>query len=342
MNTIPLPYRRAITFGLPLLLIVALAGLVHSSYFAFHPKALSLGITVDLLLTVPLVYFFLVRKQNIPTVTTISVFVLGIIVASIILPTEHQFYLSQAKTWVLPVVELSVLSVVVFKVRQMVKQYQAQRETALDFYTAVQQITIRTLPQPAATVLASELAVFYYGFLRWRKRALAQHEFSYHKESGSVALLATVMFLTLVETGVVHLLLERWSSVAAWILSGISLYTAVQIFGIMRSLSQRPIALEAEKLTVRYGFLSEATIPLAAIASVERTTQFITFNQRVRNLSPLGELEPHNVLIRLHSEHTLQMMYGFQRTFTALALHVDEAERFVKVLNDALQNPPLR
>ena len=336
MNTLALPYRRAITFGFPLLIIITMIGLVHSSFFARQPDTLSLGITVDLLLTAPLVYFFLIRKQDIPTVTTISVFVVGIVVASLILPTEHQFYLNQAKTWVLPVVELTVLSVVAFKVRQTVKQYQARRGATPDFYTAVQQATTSTLPQSAASLLSSEVAVLYYGFFCWRKRTLAQHEFSYHKDSGSVALLATVLFLTVVETGVVHLLLERWSSVAAWILSGLSLYTALQIFGILRSLSQRPIVLKEEELIVRYGFLSEATIPLEDIASVERTIQPIDVNQQIRKLSPLGELEPHNVLVHLRTEQTLQMMYGFQRKFTTLALHVDEAERFVKVLNDAL------
>ena len=334
MTNLSPAYQRAITLGLPLLIIGLMIGLVYSPAFSLQPEALSFGITVDLLVTLPLVYFLLIRKQRIPKLTVVSIFVVGMVIAGIILPTEQQWYLNLAKTWVLPLIELSVLSFVVIKVRQIMKCYRGQRGTTTDFYTAVKQATTATVPHPFASVLATEIALLYYGFFRWKKRTLAPHEFSYHKNSGSIAILATVLLLVVVETLVVHLLLARWSSVAAWIFSGISGYTAMQIFGVMRSLSQRPIALESDTLIVRYGFLSEAAIPLDNIATVEQTTQPIASHQHTRVLSPLGDLEPHNVLIRLHTAQLLHVMYGAKRTFTTLALHVDEAERLVEKLNE--------
>ena len=243
----------AVPLGIPLLIILLMVGLVHSPFFTLQPEALSLGITVDLVLTVPLVYFFLIRNRNIPKVTVISFFIAGIVVAGFILPELHQFYLNQLKTWVFPLVEIAVLIVV----------------------------------------------------------------------TGA---------------GVVHLLIERWNTTVAWILTGVSGYTAVQLFGVLRSMSKRPIALEETTLKLRYGILSEATIPLTNIASVTHTTQPVKFDDETRPLSPLGDLEPHNVLVRTRGQSSLHLMYGFQKSFTTLALYVDEPERFTKTLHEALNS----
>ena len=327
-----LPY--VVPIGIPILLVLLLVWLAQSPFFALQPEALSLGITVDVVMTIPLLYFLLIRHRDIPNSTAIPLFATGILIASFILPTQHQFYLTQVKTWLFPVVELAVLVTVALKVRQTVSQYRVRREGTPDTYSALKDATATTLPPLAAKLLTSEIAIIYYGFLNWRKRTLHCNEFSYHRHSGSVALLATVVLLTLTETAIVHLLLARWNIVVAWVLTGISFYTALQVFGILRSLSKRPIVLDSEMVTLRYGILSEATVLRKDIASVVCTTQLAAPKHQVRYLSPLGEVEPHNVLIYLKTEGTLHWMYGFQKSFMVLALYVDEPERFASALSD--------
>ena len=53
-----------------------------------------------------------------------------------------------------------------------------------------------------------------------------------------------LIFSIAIETFAIHLLLLKWSETAAWILTGISIYTAIQVFGLAKSITQRPIVIK--------------------------------------------------------------------------------------------------
>src|SRR6056297_2889248 len=109
--------RNLINFGIPLGLLVVLILLMKSPFLNGN-DALNLAITADLLLTVPLVYFLLIRKSKIPKTTVIPVMIIGLLVGSYFLPKENQTYLELFKNWFLPVIELSILTFVIIKVRK--------------------------------------------------------------------------------------------------------------------------------------------------------------------------------------------------------------------------------
>jgi hypothetical protein len=176
--------------------------------------------------------------------------------------------------------------------------------------------------------VATEIAVFYYGFIYWKKRKLEVNEFSYHKNSGTIGLLAAIIFIVAIETVTVHILLDKWSSIAAWIFTGLSVYSGIQIFGFLKSMFKRPIAIEGNTLYLRYGIMNEATIELNNIASIEISVKEIKLDTETRKLSFLGSLEPHNIMIKLKKEDTLTGLYGFRKTFKTLLLHIDKPNEF--------------
>lgn len=325
-----------ITFGLPLIMMFTVVWLSQSAWFQQQPGPLSIGIILDLTLTIPLVYLFLIRKKKVPKTTVIPFFIAGLVLASFIIPAGHQQLLTQIKTWILPLVEITAFTFVALKIRKIRKSYKAQKKETLDFYALIRQATQEVLPGKVSSFVATEIAVLYYGFFHWKSRKLTTHEFSYHKDSGAVALLAILIVIVLVETFAIHLLLQRWSPVVAWVLSCLSLYSASQIFGMLRSLSKRPILLFKDRLELRYGILGEATIPLENIESIELSFKDISLSTQVRKLSPLGDMENHNVLIHVKSENALEGLYGSKKTFTTLALHIDEKEKFRQALTEAL------
>ena len=318
-------------FALPLLLMAGIAWLTQSPYFQRQPEALSLGITVDLILTIPVVYFFLIRKKNIPNTTTIPFIVAGVLLAGWLIPAPHPFYLDRINIWVLPLLEGIVLLIVIRKVRIASRHYRAQAADIPDVFTALKEAAKSVVPGRLSILLATELAVLYYGFSSWKKRTLVKHEFSYHQNSSATALFVTLIFLVLVEASVLHLLLQQWSNTVAWILSVISLYSALQLFGMVRSLGQRPIAIKEGALILRYGMLSEAIIPLGNITKVERIR---TLAAPTPTLSPLGEWEELNIVIHLKETATLHQLYGFKKTFNSLAFHVDEPDALVMALSN--------
>ncbi|MEL7006355.1 MAG: hypothetical protein AAFN93_27055, partial [Bacteroidota bacterium] len=218
-RTFTLNYKL-LAFGIPLCIIALMVLITQSVWFASNPGPLSIGITTDLAFIVPLTYFLLIRKTNIPKITVVPFITAGLIIATYSIPENHQSFLQIVKEWMVPVIELGVLSFIGYNVYAIRKSFVANKDTSFDFFSAIQEATKDFLPPGVHHFFAMEIATFYYGFFNWRTRKISKGEFTYNKESGTIAILAVIIMLVVVETAVFHLLIQRWSSVAAWILIG--------------------------------------------------------------------------------------------------------------------------
>ena len=58
-----------------------------------------------------------------------------------------------------------------------------------------------------------------------------------------------------------------------------------------------------------------------------------------QKLSPLGNLEQHNIIIRLHEKTTLNGIYGLKKEFEILAFHVDEKVDFKNQIQKRIEIP---
>ena len=327
--------NKLLIFGLPLSLLLSLIFIMNYSPLVDN-EYLNIGITLDLLISVPLLYFLLIRKTNIPNTTIVPVIVLGLLIGTLFLPKGNQYYLELFKVWVMPFIEIAALTYIVVKIRLVRKRYQALKEVHPDFYSSLKEVCREFLPAKVVPVFATEIAVIYYGFINWKKRALKAHEFSYHRHSGTATLMGVFIFLIAVETYFLHIYLLKWSEIAAWILTGLSCYTAIQLLGFLKSLSKRPIVIERKQLVLRYGILSEVTIPFADIEQIELTKKSIEKDVNVVTLSPFSELESHNVVIHLKKTGTLSGFYGIKKSFSTLLLHLDDASGFKTEIDKSL------
>jgi hypothetical protein len=321
-----------LVLGVPVLLFGGLIYVMMTGVQSNNAN-FNLALTIDLLLTIPLVYFLLIRKTSIPKTTIVPVIVLGLIIGTVFLPSQSQSYLELFKMWVMPVVELTVVTFVVLKVRKTIKKYNSIKEGTIDFYEALKQVGGEVLPKKVVMPFVTEVAVIYYGFISWRTEKLKENEFTYHKESGARAVLGVFIGLVLIETFALHLLLLEWNEIIAWVLFGLSFYTALQLFGFTKSLSRRPIRIEEKKLKLRYGILSETEIKLADIVSIQKWTKDPDENNVFQKLSPLGELDAHNVQLVLKNEIELIGLYGLKNKFKVLYFHVDEVDQFLNSTN---------
>lgn len=336
MNRTLSPPKNLITIAAPLLIIMGMIILAKSPFFTANPNALSIGITLDLLLTAPVIYYFLIRKTNIPKTTTVLFLILGMLVCSLILPPQNQYYLSLFKTWIFPVVELSIVSYVIFNLIKAIKQYKLKKSAQVDFFATLKETCYDILPKNLVIPFVTEIAVFYYGFICWKKKDLKENEFSYHKESGTVPLLVAIIFIVGIETFLFHFLLQKWNVTIAWILTFLSIYSGIQLFGFLKSMSRRPILIEKDKLYLRYGIMNETTIDLVNIESIEISSKDIELTSETRKLSFLGDLESHNIIIRLKQENELTGLYGIKRKYMNLALHVDQKNKFANQIKGAI------
>ncbi len=301
-----------------------------------NPGPVSMGITVDLLLSVPLIHFLLTRSTPLPRITILIFLMAGLLVATLIVPPEHQELLHFTEKWILPAIEGIVVVLVVRKVREVIKDYNTNGQAGGDFYTVLKYVCARLLPGFLATIMASEIAVIYYGFIQWRKVVPNKYQFTYHRNSGTNSLLITLIFLIIVETIVMHLLVAKWSSALAWTLTIASAYAVIQIQGFLKSIILRPIIVADNRVFLRYGVLSETIIEIENIESINITNTAIEHDKTTRSLSSFGKLEGHNVVIAVRNERMISGLYGRNRKFRTLALFVDNKDEFKRQVDQLI------
>lgn len=315
---------------LPILALLTVVGIMQ--YIPLN-NTLALGITVDLVLTVPLLYTLAIYHQNIPKTTVLPVLFLGVLLGSWFLPLEQQGYLNGVKTYVLPLIEVGVLSFVLYTVYQARNIYKQAGEQ--DFYSRLQQVTKALFPEQLSHFLATELSIPYYCFWVWKVPALEPQQFSYHKKSGSIALLGAFLMILTVEILALHVLLHLWSPWVAWIVTGLSAYTFLQVVSWMKSMPQRPIELTEKHLHLKYATVGEAVILLE---NIKQATPYERekHSAALPRLSVLGELETPNIYLQLKAPTTLIGLLGRKQPVTELLFFVDEQKDFLQQLKEKL------
>jgi hypothetical protein len=241
--------------------------------------------------------------------------------------------LQAANTFAYPLLELALLLLLARKIRQAARQFPPGTSLA-DFPERCRQAAVAVLGKglPAA-VLAGEVSTAYYAF-RGRLRQVPPG-FAVHRESGAVALLYMVAALLLIETAALHLLLERWSHTAAWVATGLSLYTVFQLFGHIRALAIRRIRIEGGALHLYNGLAAEARIPLEQVARLELSNAVPEGRKSVK-MALLDGLETHQAVLYLKAPVQVYRLMGLRQEADVLLFAVDEAPRFAEALAAAM------
>ncbi|NQX92120.1 MAG: hypothetical protein HRT74_08380 [Flavobacteriales bacterium] len=248
------------------------------------------------------------------------------------LPKQDQTYLLLFKTWALPILELSIVSIIIFKLRKAIQSYKAIKVQIPDFFETLVEVCKEVMPKRLVLPFATEVAVIYYGFFAWKEREFEDNEFTLHRKGGSTALFGGIIMMIVVETFALHLLIGRWNETIAWIFTILSVYTILQFFGFSKALSRRPIVLSDDQLTLRYSIMNECIIDLIDIDFIELSRKKPLDDKMYRTLSPLGDLESQNVILHLKRPYILKGLYGIKKEFTSIGLNLDEPKIFKAML----------
>jgi hypothetical protein len=298
-----------------------------------HIDILSIAVTYDLIITAPMVYLALIWNKSIPKFTVIPITLVSIVIASFVIPVQNQMHLDMIKTWGLPIIETFGLIIVFTKVTKIVRIYKVEKIGSPDVFSVIKNSVGSMFPNPIGSYLVFEIGFIYFAFIRWRKNKNQSGQFSY-SSSGVMPMLGVLLFMLIMETLLVHILLSLWSSFAAWILTGISLYTAVQLFALLKSIVLRPIVIRNNKLFLRYGILRESEINLENISKIEMGK-----SSNIVSLSPFKDFEDTNLIIHLHEEGTLSGIFGVSRKYKSIGIFVDNKVEFIKTIEEQSQHP---
>lgn len=326
-----------ITYGLPLLVILASVFVALSSLTKTHPEVTAL-LVYDLTVLSPLLYFFLIRKRKISKLTVIPFITVGILLATILLPENQHGHLNIVKAIAIPAIEVLILTVILRKTYFVSKSMKANALVIDDGYSIIKKSSVEVLGNGKFTnILISEMAVLYYALIAWKKKALGTNEFTNYRESGTVSLLWGLILVMFIETIALHSLLAKWNIIAAWILTVLSIYSALMVFGHLKALARRPSLITEDKLILKNGLIATISIDLKDIEKVELFSGQISEPEKlIGNLGLAKESNDHNVALFFSKSQTIEKFYGITQKCDRLLFFIDDKNNFVEKLKGRL------
>jgi hypothetical protein len=206
-----------IALGIPLLIFISCICISLSTKFKLGNELLSNGILADLLITAPCLYYLAIRKTTVSSLTVIRVFILGLLLASVILNTPANPILHIIKTWVSPALEGFVILFIGRKFYIANRIAKANKVNSIDFLMHCRAVLFQvTGSEKAGNIIASEIAVMYYAFFcTANKSPNFTTTFSSYKENGITIVLMAILSILLIETTGVHFLVSIWNSTVA-------------------------------------------------------------------------------------------------------------------------------
>ncbi|CAN5533633.1 hypothetical protein BH23BAC4_BH23BAC4_03470 [soil metagenome] len=315
----------------PLWFVAPLLAIYTAAFFVVEvlpradaPGAVASGLTLDLVVLVPVLYYaILVRGRGWPAITLAPVILLSFGAAKLLIPPEHQSLLS-AFGYALPAVELALVGYVGFRAWRIIRAKREASAAGGDFYDRVRETLRGAFDVPSvAGALAYEVSLFHYAFSLRRMEA-PEHGFAYHRRSGYGAVFAAVLMVAALELVAIHFLLRSWSETAALVHIALSLYGVVWLVGDYRAMRRRPHELRATGLRVRYGLRWDLEATWDQVALARRTRQPAPGDDYL-STAPVGN--PRYV-IELHAPIRATGPYGIMRDVRRIGLIVDEPVAF--------------
>jgi len=321
--------RLFLCFLVPALIFLSCILITFTQKYLLHPNAFATAITLDLSVTTSFVYYLIIRKSKISRLTVLSVFTAGIFLAGILLPNNGHSLLKIIKTWISPLVEITVITLLVKRFYVTNKRLKSSNAPTPDFLVYCRMMMASICgSEKIASVVASELAVFYYIFIRRKPIPGISTAFTYHKENGILLIIPVFISLFIIETIGLHFLLLQWNRTAAWLLTGLSLYSCLQLFAHMRAIKARPILLSENGLQLRNGLLGgDALIDIKNIDKVEIVNKTPQVDNVVK-LSLFKALENHNIQLQLNRPIKVIKAFGITRKSNIILFKVDDAKEF--------------
>jgi hypothetical protein len=287
-----------------------------------HPDIVSGGLLVDLLVTVPLAFYWLaVRRAGWPVRTLIPVFLFSLTGAALVLPDQRETLKRISEIVSIPA-EIGLVTWIALRTARSLRSTSGTEDALIRMREAAREI----LPaRRVAEAIAFEMSVFYYSLLAWRRRPQipsGTRAFTYHRTSGYGALGFAFLIATLGEAIPVHLLVARWNHQAAWLLTVLAAYGLFWFLADYRATRLRLILLDDETLTIRTGLRWTIEIPRHQIVAIH--TAAPKAEPVLRATLPM--MKP--LWIELAEPVTAQGPYGIEKKARWISVAVDDRAGF--------------
>ena len=307
---------------------------VNSHLFLERPDILSIGLTFDIALSIPILYYLIARKRKLPKTFLIPIFLLSLAAASFILPHDRQQFLDLLKIGIVPM-EGFFISFLVYKILKVRKKYKGLKHLKSPYFSRnIKECIIETIGQGKIPgVLASEISMLYFGLFAWKKfKQTDKNAFIAHLKPGYGAVIGVFSYLSFVEAVVFHILLIQLNIAVAWIIFILNIYGITFLLADFNATRRQPVYVGNEMLYISAGIRWTAAISKKDIKSIELSNQ--SYSKDKNALNALTILGTPNLVIQLQGVHYADGLYGIRKSFDKVVLNLAEPE----VFKDYLEN----
>jgi hypothetical protein len=306
--------RPSARFALAALVVLAACAVVlGSSAFKRNPDVAAWGVTFDLTITIPALYWwFVVRPRHASPLTLATLFVFCTLLAALIVPRPQQSFLHDLK-YLVAILEVVLIATAVRRL--------GRGEGRL------------------SALLASEAAIMNYALLGWWRapEPVEGRPVTFHERSGWGSIVACALVLIAAEGIAAHLFIATWSTKAAWGWTLLDVWGALWLLGDYNALRLRRSWLDDDALHLRVGMRWTATISLANIASIEPVRNESEWKRR--DVLRVAMIDEPRWLIALREPVVAHGIAGMRKEIRGLALLPDD-DAFVSVLSSAVASSP--
>lgn len=295
-----------------------------------QPGLLANAISIDIAVGIPLLFYVLiVRKKFLPLSSIVPVCVLMLLAIRFILPTS-ELSLLRFSDYLIPAIELSVAVLLLFKLRNVIRDVRRARRESLYFVDALRIGLGKSVKSDyVAAIVASEVSMLYLVFAGWfakfRTSRTDVSVHSYHRKSSF--LFWPLMALVIVETFGLHLVISIWTSTGAWVFTAISIYTLLWMVGHIHASRLQPVIVDDQYIFLRTGLVWRGQIALSNVLEVRKVTRDDRQADGFMNVSLLGDPD---VVIVLGEPEVLEGLFARKKEVTLLGIALDEPEALVE------------
>ena len=318
---------------LPLVSFALIATAIYATAFTMmgmratlrHPDAVSAGLLVDLLVTVPLAFYWLVvRRAGWPARMLIPLFLFSLTGAALVVPDQREMLKRLSEILSIPA-EIGLVAWIAVRTARSLRSTKG-RPGMEDVLERIREAAREILPaRRVSEAIAFEMSVLYYSLFAWHRRPQVPsgtRAFTYHRTSGYGALGFAFLIATAAEAIPVHILVARWSPRGAWFLTALALYGLFWFLADYRATRLRPILLDEETLCIRTGLRWTIRIPRAHIVAIHKKAP--KSEPFLRATLPM--MKP--LWIELTEPVTAHGPYGIEKQGRWISVAVDDAKAF--------------
>jgi len=334
------------------------AAIVRTPLFDRAPDMGAFGVTFDLCVTIPVLYYVLVVRRGAHPATLIPIFGVGMVLARLLVPRGHQEFLHSLAP-VAAALEIVLLGVVFARARRASRVLRSAEgaDPVEKIHLACEGIFGRSR---AAGFLSAEIAILWFALFSWRRaaapaemrRAAAPAETSragvpaetsrrsssegvtFYRASGWPTVLAVVFLLIAGEGFGAHVLLSRWSLRAAWTFTALDVYSVLWLLGDFQALRLRPATFDGRVLVLRFGMRWSARIDASNVLSVTRLAPG-AFPKAPDTLR-FSMLDEPRYAIAFRVPETFRGIAGLERKVRAVGVLPDDSAAFESLFAEFL------